>query len=547
MLMLVPAKAGPYDPLWVESASSKRAAIEKALDEPADFDFAATPLSKVVDSLRTKYAIEVQLDTKALEEAGIAADTPVTCKLKFLALGSALQLVLRELDLTAVTRHNLLLITTTAAAEMMMDLVIYPVDDLILPPESVRQPGRRYQPDYDVLIEMLTGTIAPTKWGEGNNSPFLPFQGTLLVSQTQDVHAEIAEVLAELRAVRDVQFAPPDKAGQAPALTAAERRREAIREALRQPVDIEFIDKTLPDIVDAISKKHKIPVRIDHKALEEAGVETTARITRPPRGAALRDALDHLLHDLELTWVVSDGVLLFTTRAQAEVMPETRVYPIAGLGTPGRPAPHRQQTEEYDQVLERLTGLVEQTAWAEVGGIGSARIVPQAGALVASQTYEVQEKVEELLSALRKIRGPLRAGLPAADRAGPGADELVILTYPLPGGLGWHNEAVTRETPAGASTKSDAAQPAAPIATAIHSVPPTADEGERIAQQLAGAIVKFVEPKSWEGAGGQGTITVIGHQLLVRQRMAVHDQVADFLATFNGWGIGNRSMFYPGY
>ena len=175
----------------------------KALDQPAEFDFKKTPLAIVVDSLHTKYAIDVQLDEKALEEAGVAVDTPLTCQLKFLSVRSALRWMLSELDLTAVVRHDKLLITTTAAAENIADVVIYPVEDLILPPASVRQPGRHYQPDYDSLIEAIVSTIAPTRWREQTGpAPLHPYHGTLIVPQTQDVHADIATLLAQLRDTR---------------------------------------------------------------------------------------------------------------------------------------------------------------------------------------------------------------------------------------------------------------------------------------------------------------------------------------------------------
>jgi hypothetical protein len=173
--------------------------------------------------------------------------------------------------------------------------------------------------------------------------------------------------------------------------------------------------------------------------------------------------------------------------------------------------------EEYESVQQLVIGMVAPTSWS--GGHGAIKAVPYAGALVVSQTSEEHEQIEQLLSSLRRIRGLEQAEVPAAKHAGPSADELVMLTYRLPRTLGWHYELTTREAPI---------------------------EGERIAQQLADAIIKFVGPKSWEGSGGQGTITLVGDQLLIRQRMAVHDQVADFLSTFNqygSYGQGGYGMF----
>ena len=108
--------------------------IVKALDEMTELDnIQEMPLTDVIDYLKTKHDIEIQLDNKALEEAGVALDTPITRNLKNITLRSALRLVLRELDLTYVIRDEVLLITTTAQAETIMTTKVYPVADLVIP------------------------------------------------------------------------------------------------------------------------------------------------------------------------------------------------------------------------------------------------------------------------------------------------------------------------------------------------------------------------------------------------------------------------------
>ena len=84
------------------------------------------------------------------------------------------------------------------------------------------------------------------------------------------------------------------------------------------------------------------------------------------------------MQGLDLAWFTRDDVLIITSDAQGCELPDTRVYPIAGLGTPGKPAPYRQLTEEYDIVVEQLTSLVAPTTWGDVGGVGAVRVVPNA-------------------------------------------------------------------------------------------------------------------------------------------------------------------------
>jgi hypothetical protein len=108
--------------------------IIKALDEMTELDnIQEMPLTDLIDYLKTRHQIEIQLDNKALEEAGVALDTPITRNLRNITLRSALRLVLRELDLTYVIRDEVLLITTNAQAETIMTSKVYPVADLVIP------------------------------------------------------------------------------------------------------------------------------------------------------------------------------------------------------------------------------------------------------------------------------------------------------------------------------------------------------------------------------------------------------------------------------
>lgn len=62
--------------------------------------------------------------------------------------------------------------------------------------------------DFDTLIDLITSTIAPQTWddvgGPGSIEGF-PTNLSLVVSQTQDVHEEIADLLDQLRRLQDLQ------------------------------------------------------------------------------------------------------------------------------------------------------------------------------------------------------------------------------------------------------------------------------------------------------------------------------------------------------
>ena len=95
------------------------AKISAALDDPTELEFVDQPLSDVVQYLKERHQLEIQLDNRALKDKRIGADTPVTFNITGTTFRSALRLMLRELDLTYVIRDEVLLITTKEEAENM--------------------------------------------------------------------------------------------------------------------------------------------------------------------------------------------------------------------------------------------------------------------------------------------------------------------------------------------------------------------------------------------------------------------------------------------
>ncbi len=68
--------------------------------------------------------------------------------------------------------------------------------------------GGGSQADFDSLIELITSTVKPTSWDAvGGPGSIAPFQTnlSLVISQTQEVHEEIVDLLEQLRRLQDLQ------------------------------------------------------------------------------------------------------------------------------------------------------------------------------------------------------------------------------------------------------------------------------------------------------------------------------------------------------
>jgi len=176
--------------------------IEAALNAPTAFAFQETPLDDVVQIIRRQHRIPVRLDQRALDDVGLGTDTPITFNGRGLSLRSAIELILRQLDLTYQVKNESLVITTPEEAEMELTTVVYPVSDLVRFRDSE---GKQWS-DYDTLIEMITSTVAPVSWdcvGGPGSIEGMQYQDTdvIILSQTQDVHRHIASLLGKLRSV----------------------------------------------------------------------------------------------------------------------------------------------------------------------------------------------------------------------------------------------------------------------------------------------------------------------------------------------------------
>ncbi|HVW38723.1 MAG TPA: hypothetical protein VHB99_15520, partial [Pirellulales bacterium] len=85
--------AEPVQPPW----KPNEAKILAALDQKTELEFVDQPLSDVVDYLKQRHGIEIQLDHNAMTDEGIGSDAPVTKNIKGISLESALDLMLGDL------------------------------------------------------------------------------------------------------------------------------------------------------------------------------------------------------------------------------------------------------------------------------------------------------------------------------------------------------------------------------------------------------------------------------------------------------------------
>jgi RNA polymerase sigma factor (sigma-70 family) len=161
-------------------------AITNALNEPANLQFIDIPLSDVMEDLSARYNMHIELDRNALQDVGIDSSTAINATYRGLTLRTALRLMLDPLELTYVVADEYLLITTPDVADQRLDTRIYPI-----------------RPQWGVaaneLKTAMMATVGPTSWDEsGGPGSATPLGENLVISQTQEIHEEIVDLIKQL-------------------------------------------------------------------------------------------------------------------------------------------------------------------------------------------------------------------------------------------------------------------------------------------------------------------------------------------------------------
>ncbi|MBC8868448.1 MAG: hypothetical protein H8E44_03480 [Planctomycetes bacterium] len=191
-----------YDVIDFKELSATEQKIRAALDEDTVLEFIETPLDQVIQFLKEMHDIPIEIDTRALDDYGIGTDVPITRNLKGITLRSALRLLLADLELTYIIKHEVLIITTTEVADAHVETHVY----------SLHRLG---DVDSEALAKVIQNTIRSDTW-RTSASPDKPpssgdakapktprlaaieaLPGCLVIKQSQHAHEEITDLLAQ--------------------------------------------------------------------------------------------------------------------------------------------------------------------------------------------------------------------------------------------------------------------------------------------------------------------------------------------------------------
>ena len=197
---------------------------------------------------------------------------------------------------------------------------------------------------------------------------------------------------------------------------------------------VEYFETALNDVLEDLKEKHELSFYVKTEMLETLGITTDELVTISLPKIRLSMLLELILEKHELTHVVQDGIVIITTKEDAEAaFRQIKVYNCRDLIDQGNeintllsqmskgggdsPAgknkeiklttgggllrglqPSRRQPTA-ENLIDLISNLVQPESWDEVGGPGT--ISAHDGLIAINNTTQVHNKVESLLAMMR--------------------------------------------------------------------------------------------------------------------------------------------------
>lgn len=359
----------------VAASATVKAPAKIALDaDSSDFDepflknkitvnFRDTPLTDVLHFLHRQSdpKFPILLDVVAVEEAGLLVDEPINFMVEKIRVDQALDLMLRDLELTWFIENGILHVTTIEVA-----------NEKFLNRSYDLAPFRAAGIAPGTLLEIvMQATNALWEEIDGSGGRVSIVGDVMTIRQPYQVHRGLPRLLGAI--------ANPNSPEQGIYQT----ENLACLEALKMPVSVNFTDTPLTDVAEYLSGEVGRPIFLDVIVIEEAGLLTDEPVNLMLSGKSLATTLQVMLSEFELTTVIRSGVLFVTTIEVANERLHSVVYDVRKIQDPS-------------QLLEAVPALTS-GLWAERDGSGGEMSLTENGLLVVRQTEETHREIASVL------------------------------------------------------------------------------------------------------------------------------------------------------
>lgn len=183
-------------------ASGNDEVARTAMHQVIDLKLNDTRINDAVDKLRGATGVDLFVNWRALEAAGIRRDEPVSLRVRNVHASTALDLLLRMASpegprLGWVIDNGVVTISTADDLAKNVMIRVYDVRDLI----GKTAPGEDRGNKVRAIVKLLTDRVDPGSWREhgGAVASVREMHGQLIVTQTAENHRAIIDLLQSIR------------------------------------------------------------------------------------------------------------------------------------------------------------------------------------------------------------------------------------------------------------------------------------------------------------------------------------------------------------
>ncbi|MEA2709774.1 MAG: bla regulator protein blaR1 [Phycisphaerales bacterium] len=184
------------------------ATLHKLTEKAPEINFSAVPFTDTIDFLRDITGLNIFVNWRAVEAAGIERNAPVTVRLKNVPFEQALRYILRDaggedvpLDYAVV--DGIVNISTADSLAKDVTVRVYSIAKLLKNMPSTApadSPEQASQKKAESLIKIICETVAADSWRDagGTAGSIREINGRLVITQTDANHAAIVKLLEEI-------------------------------------------------------------------------------------------------------------------------------------------------------------------------------------------------------------------------------------------------------------------------------------------------------------------------------------------------------------
>ena len=200
------------DPAW-------RKDIQNQLEQEITLDFQDQDLTEVVGFLQKYTNANIVLDPKVIA----AAPPPITLKVEKMKLSNVLAFIMKLTSLNFTLRDEAIYISNAEGLRGDVQMKIYDIRDLTHAMQSFPGPdldipepggtGATLLPPIETgekqetseFIDIIKKVVAPQSW-EGNGIDIGEYNGSMVVTHTAEIHAQVETLLRSLRNQKGTQI-----------------------------------------------------------------------------------------------------------------------------------------------------------------------------------------------------------------------------------------------------------------------------------------------------------------------------------------------------